>query len=153
MSQTGKAIVGGTLLSGTLDLLSAFAFSAMNGATPDRVMAGVAAGPFGDAVREQGAAAVLLGTAVHYTIMTIMVSVFVLAARRLPALRRQWIAAGIVYGVLLYLLMYWLVLPMRWPAIHPRTDLWTIGNALFSHIICVGLPMAWWTRRTLGRVA
>jgi hypothetical protein len=93
-----------------------------------------------------GAVTTVVGTMVHYTIMAAMVAAFVLAARRLPTLINHPVVSGLLYGGALYLVMYWLVLPLRFPAAHPKSDWWTITNALFSHCICVGLPIAFITR-------
>jgi len=46
--------------------------------------------------------------------------------------------------------MYRLVIPVRF-GVHPRTDAWSVGNALFSHIVCVGLPIAFIPSRRLER--
>lgn len=145
MNRTLLTILLGTAVAGTLDMLSAFIFGGLSGRDPIAIMSGVASGPFGDGMRDLGFRGFLAGVLVHYSIMTVMVTVFVLAFRHSAVIRRQFIAAGAAYGVLLYLVMYWLVLPLRWPAVHPRTDAWTIGNALFSHVICVGIPIAFVT--------
>ena len=47
--------------------------------------------------------------------------------------------------------MYWIVLPLRWPAIFPQTAFIPVRNALFSHIVCVGLPIGVITRAVLGK--
>ncbi len=149
MGSTSRTIAIGTALSGTLDILSAFLFGAMAGVLPNRILRYVASGPFGDAMRDGGLGAALLGLAVHYSIMAVMVTVFVMAARRLPALLRHPLAAGTAYGILLYFVMYWIVVPLRFPANLPKLNVWSLGNALFSHIVCVGIPMALVTARAL----
>ena len=148
MINTARAIALGTATSGTLDLISAFVFSATK-ANPVQVMAGVASGPF--PAIGPGIGPALVGCLVHYSIMAVMVTVFVLAARRLPVLLDRPVLYGALYGVLLYMVMYRLVLPLRFPATQPRNDWWTITNALFSHCICVGIPMALVERRVLRR--
>lgn len=147
----GSAIVRGTLVSGTLDLLSAFVFGGMKGADPLKIMRGVASGPFGDGMRDGGTPAVLLGFATHFAIMTTMVSVYMVAASRIEWLRRNWLIAGTAYGFILYLIMYRIVLVIRYPTVFPKNGLWDVSNALFSHIICVGIPMAWIASKRLGR--
>lgn len=145
-----RAIVTGTAVSGSLDLLSAFAFSAVKGVGPLRVLQGVAAGPFGDPMLQRASMPIALaGLIVHYALMTVMVTVFTLAAVFLPALRRRPLLWGTLYGLGLYLVMYWIVLPLRWPDLFPRTGAWDVGNALFSHLVCVGLPMGWVVDRAL----
>ena len=32
----------------------------------------------------------------------------------MPALSRHWIVAGLLYGVVLWIVMYWIVMPLRW---------------------------------------
>ena len=136
-----QTLFSATLVAGTLDIISAFAFSSLKGVTPGQVLRYVASGPFGDGMREGGLGAALAGLAVHYSLMLIMVSVFAAATARLPSIRRHWYVWGAAYGVAIYLVMYWLVVPTRFGTT-PKTDLWSVGNALFSHILCVGIPMA-----------
>ncbi|HEY0414457.1 MAG TPA: hypothetical protein VGD66_15085 [Allosphingosinicella sp.] len=136
-----RPIVIATLIAGTLDILSAFVFAGMAGMAPVGVLRFVASGPFGDApTPTPGWAAV--GLAVHFAIMACMVAAYMLVAPRIPALLRHPVPAGLAYGVLLWLIMYWLVRPLRFPELPLPHTLWGIGNALFSHCILVGLPIA-----------
>ncbi|WP_380873875.1 hypothetical protein ACFB49_44340 [Sphingomonas sp. DBB INV C78] len=144
-----KPIVLGTLIAGTLDLLSAFVFAGMAGMAPVPVLQFVASGPFGDAPTATAGWAVV-GTLVHYGIMACMVAAYMLVAPRIPALLRHPIPAGLAYGVLLWLIMYWLVRPMRWPDMPLPHTLWGISNQLFSHCILVGLPIALIAARHFG---
>jgi hypothetical protein len=127
---------------GALDLASAFVFAGMKGAGPPLVLRSVASGPFGDAMLASGAPGAVLGLVTHFAIMTVMVLAFAALAARAPGLLARPLLAGTAWGVLLYGVMYWIVLPLRWPALHPQTGAWQVGNALFSHIVCVGIPMA-----------
>jgi hypothetical protein len=149
------------LVAGTLDILSAFVFAGMAGMTPEQVLGFVASGPFGEAMKT-APAGVPLGLATHYAIMLAMVAAYVAIAPRVPALIRHPIAAGIAYGLLLWLIMYWVVRPLRWPAMAlpaawapmpPGKVAWSIGNALFSHCVLVGIPIAWLTARGARRRA
>lgn len=140
-STTERAIVTATAVSGTLDLLSAFLFAGMKGNSPVKVLQSVASGPFGAAMFDRGPRGALTGLLVHYGLMTIMVSVFVLAVTRIPTLLRQPAVTGIAYGFGIYLVMYWFVLPLRYPSVFPQTGWWQVTNALISHLLCVGLSM------------
>jgi hypothetical protein len=53
--------------------------------------------------------------------------------------------------VVLWGIMYWIVRPLRWPDLPLPHSLWGIGNALFSHCILVGLPIALIAARALRR--
>ena len=133
-----------TLVAGVLDIASAFVFAAMNGGTPARVLAGIASGPFG-AGAAQAPWAPAAGLAIHFAIMSVMVAFYAAFAIRRPELliRAGPILAGTVYGLLLYAFMYWIVLPLRWPDNHPLTGLGQIAKAVFAHVVCVGLPIAY----------
>lgn len=145
-------IVTATLVAGTLDILSAFVFAGMAGMNPVGVMQYVASGPFGD-VAKTGVGWAAVGLGVHYAIMATMAATFVLAARRWPALVRRPVPAGIIYGFVLWVVMYWIVKPLRWPDAPLPHTAWGIGNALFSHCILVGIPIALIAARSLRRPA
>ena len=138
-----KPIAIATLVAGTLDIISAFVFAGMSGATPSGVLRYVASGPFGDAVREGGNHWAAAGLAVHFAIMACMAAAYFLIAPRFPALIRNPILAGLLYGLILWGIMYWVVKPLRWPEAPLPSSFWGIGNALFSHCILVGIPIAW----------
>lgn len=137
-----RPILWATLVAGTLDILSAFVFS---GAVVS-VLQSVASGPFGNTIAE-GPAGAPLGLLTHFVIMAVMVTVYVLAARRIPALTRYWIVSGLLYGVVLWLVMYWIVLPLRFDSYQTPHAPLAIAKQLFSHCICVGLPIAFIARR------
>ena len=135
--RTIRTIAWATLAAGTLDILSAFVWT---GAVVV-VLQSVASGPFGDTVAS-GPWGPPLGLLVHFAIMAAMVTVYVLAARRIPALNRYWPLAGLLYGFALWIAMYWIVIPLRWPGT-PSRELVAVAQQLISHCLLVGLPIAW----------
>jgi hypothetical protein len=151
-----RTIVLATVVAGTLDILSAFVF-ARPGVGPVRVLQSVATGPFGEGMVDAGLWGAAAGLITHFTIMAAMVCAFVLVTAARPGLLRSPLPLGAAYGLLLYGIMYWIVLPLRWPDYFPQTGLWEVSNALFSHIVCVGLPMAlivaWQSRSTAAATA
>lgn len=151
-SQISRAFLTALLVAGTLDILSAFLFSGLNGVTPGQVLRYVASGPFGDGMRDWGLTGAAIGLAVHFFLMNLMVDVLGLSAMRWPALLTRWVLTGIVYGLIIYGVMYWIVTPLRFGRF-PTLSLWGVGNALFSHIVCVGLPMAYVLKRMMPRRA
>jgi hypothetical protein len=118
------------------------------------ILQGVASGPFGDNVDRLGWLGGLLGLGVHFTIMAAMVAVFCLVVARYPRLISHAVVAGLIYGAILYVVMYWIVLPIRYPTEFPQTNPVRIGKALLPHLLCVGLPLGLLTQRLLkGRLA
>lgn len=144
-----RAILYGTLLVALLDGLDAIVFFYVrSGATPDRIFQGIAAGLLGrTAAAQGGAATVLLGVALHVVVALGVVTVFVAASRRLRVLTSRPVVAGILYGLAVYAVMNYVVIPMS--AIGPRTATTppaVLANGLLIHIFGVGLPSAFVAR-------
>ena len=144
-----KPIVVATLVCGTLDILLAVILTLMRGKEPAGMLRFVASGPFPQAT-EWGASGSVLGLAVHYGLMAIMVAVFVIAARSIPALTAQPLLWGLVYGLITYVAMNLIVVPLRFPAAWPPKAL-AVGTQLFAHVVLVGWPLAFITRHYLRR--
>jgi hypothetical protein len=142
-----RTIALATLVAGTLDILMAIIDTLLSGGTVAGMLASVASGPFGDGIRDNAAAAPL-GLLVHFAIMAVMAAVYVLAAQRIPALKTRWWLFGPLYGVGLFIVMYWLVLPARFEGFAPPSEAVGIAKGLFAHCILVGLPIAWITARS-----
>lgn len=142
-----KPLATATLVCGTLDILFATMLTLLRSKEPAAMLRFVASGPF-PAATEWGAAGSLLGLAVHYTLMAIMVAIFILAARRVPALTDSPLLWGLIYGLVTYGVMNLIVVPLRFPAAWPPKAL-SIGTQLFAHIVLVGIPTALIARRYL----
>ena len=96
-----------------------------------------------------GVIGAILGLLVHFALMAIMATVYVLAAQRMPALLLRPIQWGVLYGLATYVVMNWLVVPMRFDMPLPPSPL-SMATQLFAHIVLVGLPIALITARYLG---
>lgn len=142
-----KPLATATLVCGTLDILFATMLTLLRSKEPAAMLRFVASGPF-PAATEWGAAGSLLGLAVHYTLMAIMVAIFILAARRVPALTDSPLLWGLIYGLVTYVAMNLIVVPLRFPAAWPPKAL-SIGTQLFAHIVLVGIPTSLIARRYL----
>lgn len=138
-------IARATLVAGVLDIVSAFVYGLLEGHRPVLVLLGIASAVWPGAGRSPVAAAVT-GLLVHFAIMLAMASTFVLAARRLAWLRERPVLSGALYGLLLWAIMNLVVLPLRWPALFPRFTVLDVTEQLFSHVVLVGLPIAWLAR-------
>jgi uncharacterized membrane protein YagU involved in acid resistance len=53
-----------------------------------------------------------LGLGLQWLMSIIIAAIFVIAATRVPALLRRWIAAGIAYGIVVYFVMTFVVVPL-----------------------------------------
>ena len=142
-----KPALVATFVCGTLDILLAVLLTLWRGREPAAMLRYVASGPFPPAT-EWGAAGSILGLATHFTLMAVMVLVFLFAARRSPRLLDRPTVAGIFYGLITYVAMNLIVVPLRFPAAWPPSAL-SVGTQLFAHIALVGLPLAFIARRYL----
>jgi hypothetical protein len=143
----GKPILIATLVCGSLDILFAMILTVLRGREIPNMLRFVASGPF-PAATEMGGAGAILGLTVHFALIAVMVTVFVLVARERPRLIDNSVMAGIAYGLITYAVMNLIVVPIRFPAAWPPKAL-SIGTQLFAHIVLVGLPTALITRRYL----
>ncbi len=132
-----------------VDFLYASGMGALGGRGIVQVWQGVAGGWLGRAAGEGGLATMALGLLTHVGIATAMAGTYALAAMRLPVLYRRPVMMGALYGIPLYLAMYRLVLPLRWPAVFPRWDgVRSVGD-IAAHV-GVGLAIALVLSRTAG---
>jgi uncharacterized membrane protein YagU involved in acid resistance len=143
-------IITATAVAGTLDILAAIILGATAGTGPAAVLRSVAAGPLGDDAFSGGIGMSLAGLVIHFAIMAVIVTVFVLAARKMPMLTRQPWLWGPVYGLAVWAVMYLIILPARWPSGFPQTDPVQIAWAIAFHTLLVGLSIALITARRLA---
>jgi uncharacterized membrane protein YagU involved in acid resistance len=140
-----RRIVAATLVAGTLDILSAVVYTLIAGRQPVNMLKGLASAVLGDGATSGGIGVALFGLVLHFAIMAVMAAFFILAADRMPVLKARWVIAGIAYGIGLWAVMNLVVLPLRF-GFHPFKPL-GLAEQFFSHIVLVGLPIAWFARR------
>ena len=145
-----RAVLLGGLTVGILDILDAILFFGLYlDAPPIRILQSVAAGLLGrDAARAGGLPTAVLGGVLHFTIATIIMTIYYLVSRRWSLLTRRAVACGLAYGVVCYFVMSFVVIPLsaagrglHWPPLP------IILNGIIGHALLVGLPAALWARR------
>lgn len=146
-----KPIALATFVSGTLDILFATVLTLLYGRDPANMLRSVASGPFPSAT-EMGASGAVLGLIVHFALMAIMATAFVLVIRARPALLDKPLLAGVSYGLITYIILDLIVVPLRFPGAFPPKPT-SIATQLFAHIVLVGLVFAFIARRTMRRDA
>jgi hypothetical protein len=143
-----KPIALATLISGTLDILFAMILTLAFGRQIPNMLRYVASGPFPSAT-DMGTSGAYLGLLVHFSLMAIMAAVFMAAVAQRPDwVANPWLAA-LVYGLITYVVMNWLVVPLRFGTPLPPKTL-SIATQIFAHIVLVGIPMALIARRYFG---
>jgi len=146
-----KPFVLATLVCGTLDILLAVFLTLQRGKDPANMLRFVASGPFPPAT-EWGASGAVLGLATHFTLMAIMVGSFLVLVSQRPAVLDRPLLAGLAFGLITYVIMNLIVVPLRWPSAFPPKPL-GIATQLFAHLVLVALPAVLIARAMLAKAA
>ncbi len=146
MTDTLRAILWGGLSCAILDGTAATIDFGMRGVSFTRLWQGVASGLLGPASFRYGAKSAALGLFCHVLIAMVSAIVFNLASRYLPSLIKYYLVSGALYGVMVYLFMNLVVIPLS--ALPKRPFLLSGAiKPMIVHIFCVGLPIALAARR------
>jgi hypothetical protein len=138
---TVRAILFGTLAVGVIDGLDALIFSGFRGVSPMRLFQGIAFSLLGRETFSYGLASALLGVLLHFCVAFGIVTVYVLVSRFVPPLRQYPFVFGPPFGIVAWLVMNFVVLPMT--AIgSPRLAWPNVINGILIHMFGVGLPAA-----------
>ncbi len=147
-SRALRAILLGGLIAGTIDISYACIFSYLRrGTSPVRVLQSVASGALGQDSFKGGARTAALGLLFHFLIATIAAAVYYLASRPLRFLVNHAFICGPLYGVCIYLVMNFIVLPLSAIGSRPALPLPVLISGLLIHMFGIGLPIALIVRR------
>lgn len=144
------AILVGGGVAATLDLVYAIARNSLGGESPLWTLQLVASGWLGSEAFNGGATAGIVGLVSHYAIVFVAAALYYIASRHLPVLRSRAVVCGALFGVLVYLFMNFVVLPV---SAFPYQLSYTAARVLegfVSHALLVGLPIALAIRRFYG---
>ena len=140
-----RTILTAGLVVGVLDISSAFIIWWQRGVGARRGLQGIAAGLLGASSFDGGLVTAGFGLALHFFVAFVVVSVFYLASRKIELLTIHPVASGVLYGIGVYIVMYWFVLPTAFSTFRHR--LWNELLAVAIHISLIGLPCALIVRR------
>jgi len=149
-SRAFRAIASAGLIAGILDITSAFVIAELKGTGSIRMLQGIASGLLGPQSFEGGMATAGLGLAIHFLIAFTAASVFYAASRKLTFLTQHAVTSGLLYGIAVYLSMYWIVVPLAF--VNARYSVSRDVTAVIIHMLLIGLPISlivrWHSRRS-----
>lgn len=147
-------LIGGSI-AGLLDGLDAVLFYNWAFGVPAALLfQNIASGLIGPQSFRGGWPTVILGVACHFSIALGAAAVFYAACLGLPALFRNPFLFGPAFGLAVYVVMHYVVVPLS--AISKRTVPVTkleLADQLLSHMFFVGLPIALMARKSVRRPA
>jgi len=153
LRKLGLAVLVGGMAAGAADIISAIGGRAgsKGDGVAGLVLQYIASGLLGPTAVQGGGLTVAAGLAVHFGLTIVMAALFVLAARRRPELLRSPWLAGLCYGALLYVAMFYLIVPHSLaPQWKTPKGFWANLSAAMSHGFFVGVPIASAARYFLG---
>lgn len=145
------AILWGGFTAGTIDIGAAAIITQLS---PILVMKIVAGGLLGQAAFQGDASIAALGMVLQWAMSLVIAAIFVIAARRLAGLTRRWIASGLAYGVVVYFVMNYVVVPLSalGKGKFPPFDPIKFSENMLAMLL-FGLIVAYFARRVLTRDA
>jgi hypothetical protein len=144
-SRTLPTIASAGLIAGILDITSAFVIAGIKGTGSIRMLQGIASGLLGQRSFEGGMATAGLGLGIHFLIAFTAATLFYLTSRKFIFLTQHAIVSGLLYGIAVYIFMYWLVIPLVFPNACPSIS--RDVTAVIIHMTLIGLPIALVVRR------
>jgi len=141
------AIVAGGLTAATCDFIAAMLIYHLPALTVGKA---VARGWFGrEKAMAGGFDVAIIGIVSHYAILMVAAAIFVFASLRFAILRRRAVIVGILFGLCIYAVMHFVVLPFS--AAGPGNPQGIqLVEELLGHMFVIGLPIALWARKFLG---
>jgi hypothetical protein len=139
-SQPLRTIVVAWLIVGILDITSAFVIAGLKGTGSIRMLQGIASGLLGARSFEGGLVTAGLGLAIHFLIAFTAAALFYTASRKFSFLIEHAIISGLLYGIAVYIFMYWIVVPLAIPV--ARHSMSRDVTAIIVHMSLIGLPLA-----------
>ncbi|MBA3810688.1 MAG: hypothetical protein H0X27_03400 [Caulobacteraceae bacterium] len=104
-----QAIVIGGLVAGSVDI---FAAAIINHVGPGVILQAIASGLLGKASFQGGETTMAVGLLLQWGMSLIIAAIYGLAAARIPALPRRPVRFGALYGVGVFLVMTFVVVPL-----------------------------------------
>ena len=133
------------LIAGILDITSAFVIAGIKGTGSLRMLQGIASGLLGQRSFEGGMATAGLGLGIHFLIAFTAAAVFYASSRKFSWLTQHAVVSGLLYGIAVYIFMYWIVVPLAFPTARHSTS--RDVTAVIIHIVLIGLPISLVVRR------
>ena len=149
-----RLVLAGGLVAGALDITYACVFWAIKAGVPaQRIFQSVAAGLLGSASFTGGWPTAGLGLALHFFIATTMSVTYYVVARPIPILGARPVPFGAAYGLLLYVIMNYIVVPLSAAGHGGAKDPLWVALSIVVHMFLIGVPIALFTRRALQSAA
>lgn len=141
-SSPTKTILWSSLVAGILDAIAGvIVYYIYFGLNPLQVLQFIAAGVYGPEAINGGIGMILAGTFFHFLIAYVVAVIYYIAYPKIAILRKSKVMMGLIYGLGIWLVMNFLILPYSNIPKGP----FNMGLAIVGivwHMVLVGLPIA-----------
>jgi hypothetical protein len=143
MSAYYRRMVLAGLVAGTLDIGAA---CLINHVGPIIICQAIARGILGKASFEEGLASAAFGLVLQWLMSVLIAACCFFAARRLPPpLKGHWVGTGLFFGVVIFLAMNYLVVPLSAVGHRPHFDTRGVIENLIAMLV-FGLILSFYAR-------
>ena len=137
MNAVVKSSICGGLIAGTIDIGAA---ALINMANPLRILLAVASGLLGKSAFHASGQVMLLGMVLQWGMSVLIAAIYSWAAWRFPDLARRWVLGGALYGVIVFIVMNFVVVPLsaapfRLPVTVPAVSSNLLAMLVFGWIV------------------
>jgi hypothetical protein len=144
-------LIAGAFVAGTFDICFATGFSYLrSGVAPSRVLQFVASGALGPSAFQGGAATAAIGLGFHYLNAFLFTAAFFAVAASQRWLVRRPLLTGAPYGILVYAIMNFVVIPLSRIGPRPPRAAAVAVPELLVHMFLIGWPIALAARRAFA---
>jgi hypothetical protein len=118
----------------------------VSGVSPVRVFTFVASGAFGQRAYEGGSMMALIGLTFHFIVAISWTFIFYAIYPKLTALQSNKFFVGIAYGIFIWLLMNFVVIPLSLIGLRPF-NLVSASIQIIIHLFVIGVPISYLTNK------
>ena len=145
-SSKTKTILLAGFIAGTLDALGATIVYClvMKVVTVTQLFHGISSGLFGDTIIDSENTMAIIGLLLHYFIAFCFATAYFLMYPHLPFLKRNAFINGLLYGIIVWIIMNLVVVPLSHA--HHSSPTWSgFLRGVSILMVCIGLPISFMT--------
>jgi len=103
--------------------------------SPLRIVLAIASGLLGKAAFGGGDLVMLVGLVLQWGMSVLIAAIYSLAAHRFPELARRWMLGGALYGVIVFIVMNFLIVPLSAAPFGPPIRAAEVGVNLVAMLV------------------
>ena len=111
----------------------------------------IASGVMGNAAYTGGFATALLGVILEVVMTIIIAGIFIFSADRIPLLRKNVIVGSLLYGIGVFVVMNFVVLPLSAATVSAPPPMGLLIEIIVEHMLLIGLPLGILVQRNTNK--